>query len=357
MDGAWKFDVHCRRIVQHWLGWMLFAAAGVGLWQINAHPIQSKRTGGDIYFMWLEGERLANGINPYERILSGDMEHNKKYPTYMPTIYVAFAAAYWGGHHDFELFLRRWRQACVAFIVAVGAVLYGFVQARRGAAVALMVALFWMFNRWTLHNLNNAAVEGLAILLLIASLLLVRRNLSAALMLFGVSLSVKHMALFLAPLYLIWAWHQADDKRFWGMLKASALLACVPVLISLPFLIWEPEGFVRSMLFSATRLAPGGSLRSLDVRLGMVGIIGKLPMLGLLCVLYFAAWRRNLGHFEAALAGVSVFVLFNSVFFSQYICWLVPLVCLVACDTTLRATSLPYVDSPELPRAATPKAA
>ena len=38
----------------------------------------------DVYYIYLEGKRIIDGENPYERILEGDMRINKKYPTYFP---------------------------------------------------------------------------------------------------------------------------------------------------------------------------------------------------------------------------------------------------------------------------------
>ena len=42
----------------------------------------------DMFFTWMDSARIANGVNPYERILGSDMIRNRDYPTYLPLIYL-----------------------------------------------------------------------------------------------------------------------------------------------------------------------------------------------------------------------------------------------------------------------------
>lgn len=67
-------------------------------------------------------------------------------------------------------------------------------------------------------------------------------------------------------------------------------IIAIPLLVSMPFLLsnWKP--FILSILFSATR-NPFSSLGvdSVDALLGWVGIPAKLPMLGLLGLIYTLA--------------------------------------------------------------------
>lgn len=327
-----------------WIGWALLLVASVLLWWLNARLFERERTaGGDIWYMWLEGERLTDGVNPYERTLTGDMRQNNKYATYMPTIYAGFAGSYLAGCTRFETFLKPWRRVCTLIAIGIGALLYGYVQPRRGSAVALLIAVLWMFNRWTLFCLYHALVDSLAMLPLLASLMLLKRHLSVSSLLFGLSLSIKHLALFLAPLYLIWAWQQGETRRALAVLKAGALMALVPLLASAPFFVWHAESYLCSLLFSGTRNAPQSAtgLASLDARLGLVGLPAKLPMLVPLCLIYVAVWQGRLGRFAAASAAIGVFVLGNSVFFDQYMLWLVPLVPLALLDDVRPAAAQP----------------
>lgn len=42
----------------------------------------------DIYYSYIDGQRILNGENPYARIMSSDMMKNKKYSTYFPIFFV-----------------------------------------------------------------------------------------------------------------------------------------------------------------------------------------------------------------------------------------------------------------------------
>jgi uncharacterized membrane protein len=150
-----------------------------------------------------------------------------------------------------------------------------------------------------------------------------------SLLAFSVSLGIKQIAIFLLPLYLIYLWINGDkDERIkdvaWGLL----IILSVPVLTSLPFLIWNAEGFLKSIMFSATRL---GSLHidgapSLDVILSqdlpwLVGLKAKLLMLSLVGLIYLSFWRETISILASAALVMMVFLYFNSVLFLQYFVW------------------------------------
>ena len=72
----------------HYIFLLLVAVIGIlvhtALW--NTYKKIEKKE--DIYYTFVEGNRLINGVNPYERVLFGDMRHNDKYATYFPLFYV-----------------------------------------------------------------------------------------------------------------------------------------------------------------------------------------------------------------------------------------------------------------------------
>ena len=41
-------------------------------WQISPSDLLEE----DMYYIWLEGKRIANGENPYARVLAGNMRNN-----------------------------------------------------------------------------------------------------------------------------------------------------------------------------------------------------------------------------------------------------------------------------------------
>ena len=176
--------------------------------------------------------------------------------------------------------------------------------------------LFWFFSRWTLQITPVAAIEYLPIFFLVLSLALFPRHRALGLVLFGVSLAFKQLAIFLVPLYLIVVWQTAEQKRWRQMGLAAVLIAIVPLVMSLPFLAWNAEGFVRSILFSATRDAASHiNAPSLDGYIGLTGLQARLPMIALLGIVYLLAFRKTIGMASAALLVMAVFLSFNPVLF------------------------------------------
>lgn len=63
-----------------------------------------------------------------------------------------------------------------------------------------------------------------------------------------------------------------------------------------------------------------------------VGIKAKLPMLLLMALIYISNLRHHVGMYLSSLLIMVVFIDFNSVLFTQYMCWIVPLIPLTICD-------------------------
>jgi uncharacterized membrane protein len=214
--------------------------------------------------------------------------------------------------------------------------------------VALFAALFWFFNRWVLYITVNAQIDLLPVFCLVASLLVFRTNRRLSYLLLGISLALKHIGIFVAPLYLIWIWQAADRNRLGQVVRGALWIAAIPVLLSLPFILWNAEGFRESMIYSLDREATNHfKVASLDELLTVIypwftGILTRLPMIGLMLLIYLGALRRQIPLFFAVLLVISVFIDFGSVLFRQYLTWLVPLVPLALCDVvdSLRAGRL-----------------
>ncbi len=298
-------------------------------------PVAVELKGPDIYHIWLEGSRLAAGENPYARIMTGNMQENRKYPTHLPLLYILVAGTRILGVTEYDDWLRLWRALVLVTQIGIGVLL--FVACRRAGypVLGVFAGLFWGLNRWTLYVAKIAQVDFLPILCLLGSLLLFDTRRRASLLLFGLSLALKHIAILVTPLYLVWTWRKASDPsaRLREVAGAAGWIALVPGLLSLPFLAWNAEAFVRSILFSATRNADSHvSAFSFDTQLGLTGLPARLPMLLLIALVLVAAARGEIGRYLAVLLVFATFLDFNTVFFLQYVAWTVPFLVLAALD-------------------------
>lgn len=294
-------------------------------------------TNEDIYFIWLEGDRLTRGENPYSRIHESDLRTNDKYATYFPLFYELSYLTNLAGLANFTVWVEFWRVAFLIFNLGIGLLIFlPFFRLGQYMA-ALFTVSFWLFNRWSLYVTAVVHLEFIAIFFFILSLVLLPKRKSAAFLLFGVSLGIKQIAVFTAPLYLIWAWQKAEDKPLRQMLNAGFLIGVVPLVSALPFIIWDFQGLIKSIMFSATRF-PASHVRALsvDAYISLVGIPAKIPMLLFLLIVFGFTFKRRIGKYMAAFLTMIIFVEFNSVFFNQYMAWVMALLPLVLYEYLIR---------------------
>ena len=211
-----------------------FALILIGGTLANARMWQAKTRGEDVYWSWLEGQRLLKGVNPYERTLTGNLRDNDKYATYFPMFYYGTALSIFAGLGEYEEWLKSWRVLSLLANLGIAAILFYLPFRRKVWVLALFAAGFWLFNRWTLHVTRIAHLDFLAILPLLASLALISRRPYAAFLLLGFSISFKQIGLFLVPLYLIWIWQESGPNRVKRILIAVASIAIIPLVTSLP---------------------------------------------------------------------------------------------------------------------------
>ena len=288
----------------------------------------------DIYFSYLEGKRLREEKNPYARVLDGDMRENQKYATYFPVFYELSYVSQKLGLKSYVEWLAFWKVIFIIFEFGIAFLLYAALARHNLEWIGVFAAAFWLFNRWTLKVVEMSNLDFIPIFLMLLSLILFPGKKWLSLFLFSLSLGFKQIGIFLAPLYLLWIWRLASEENRWREVTMAVLLiASVPLISALPFLIWNAEGFVKSIAFSATRYGSNQfEVPSLDQIMGWDGFSGRLVMLVLVLAVYLAALRGYGKKYFAALLVMSIFLDYNAVFFSQYPAWLVPLVPLVFCD-------------------------
>ncbi|MBT4002004.1 MAG: hypothetical protein HOF10_01690 [Chloroflexi bacterium] len=284
----------------------------------------------DISVLFKEGISLHEGKNPYARVklLEEDFQWNHKNATYFPIFFYLTWLTQRLGLGDIFYWLVFWRVVFLVANLGIAALLFMVIYHRfDNRALAIFAVLFWLFNRWTLHITMIYHIEFIAIFFFLLSLSLWSKNQVLSLLSFGLSLGIKQIAIFMVPIYIIWIWQKTGTKnlkQFWILILA---LGSIPLLSSLPFLIWDMESFIRSVFLSATRIAESHfGIPAIDALLELSGLPAKLPMLGLMALVYYATWLKKIGPFVTGLLIMVVFVDFNSVLFRQYMAWVVPLV-------------------------------
>lgn len=326
---------------------VMFAAIVAAAIAMHISQWKDEYLGSDIKSIYETSRELSLGANPYDSILPG-RRNDEKYATYLPLFYIFGALIHKLGAQDYLAWIGIWRVGNLAANVGIGAVLFAAFYQRRLLLMAIFAVLFWFFNRWTLYITVNGQIDLLPVFCLVASLLLFRTHRRLSFLLLGVSLALKHIGIFVVPLYLIWVWQASEQRRLRQVVRAAIWIAAVPTIISLPFVIWNAESFRASMVYSLTREAENHfKVASLDELLTVMypwftGIVARVPLIAMMLLIYLGALRRQVPLFFGVLLVMSVFIDFNSVVFRQYFTWLVPMVLLALCDVfdSLRAGRL-----------------
>jgi hypothetical protein len=322
------------------IGWIallvfgLIALAGIyvhtRLWTPPQHPEKY-----DIYYSYLEGSRLVEGANPYKRILQSDMRTNDKYATYFPLFYLLSALTQKAGLESYLSWLAFWRVVFLICNLGIGFLIFQICAEDDQPWLGIFGAAFWLFNRWTIDVTSINHLDFLPLFLLLLSLKLVPSCFWWACILFSLSLAIKQIAILALPLYLIWAWQTGGEKRWKRLFQAGALIVAVPLVLSIPFLAWNAQAYVKSILFSATRNPEDHFFTpSVDVLLGVAGLPARIPVFALASLTYALAFFRHIPKYSALLLIMAIIFGFNSVLFRQYLAWLIPFIPLAVLEAT-----------------------
>ena len=310
---------------RYWFIFLLLASAGFfihhSFWQTPAEELQ----GHDMYYIWLEGKRIIAGENPYARVLASNLRENDKYATYFPIAYLLSALVQKLGFLDYRDWLYFWRPLSFTFHMGIIGLTLKYFQQRGLLILGAAASMILLLGRWSIYIVRVHHLEFAAIFFLVFSLVLLKEKTRLALLMFSISLGIKQIAIFALPIYLIWLWkHRTGQDLIIGVL----LIFSVPTLTSLPFLIWNAEGFFKSVLFSATRLGANhiSGAPSIDVMFSqdypwLIGLRAKLPMLVLMGLFYLSFLTERVGIFLATAMTMMTFLYFNSVLFLQYFVW------------------------------------
>jgi hypothetical protein len=188
-------------------------------------------------------EDLLNGRNPYQRHDKA-LSDESVFPNYMPMLYATGAAilAVDGGGWD-----AGTRLLFVASSLAIAALIYAICARRQAPIMGLLGAAFWSFGRFTPMTVLQGHWDNLTLMLLLASLHVFESRPRLSCILLGLSISFKQSSLIVAPIYVI--------LQMWRMRPASsaALIAVIPLLSIVPFIVWDQQSLAQGLSESVTR--------------------------------------------------------------------------------------------------------
>ncbi len=318
-----------------------------GLW----NALTSYDTNGeDVYHHWRRGQQVLEGVNPYTCILDRTCE-NDKFAVHLPLFYELSALSQAFGLREYESWIAWWRPFFWLCYVSIGGILFTTVWRKKQPLLALFGLFFWLGNRWSLYVLRVAHIDFFALLWLVMAVVVWwqvtpgrRVRPVVASFLLGVSLSIKHVAAPLSPIYVIYAWRTTEGEpwraRVWYLLLHVLALGAVPLLSVLPFAWEQPQAVLQGLLFSVVRDSEANFGAPSLVAILNWGSLGSAAVTFLVWgIIYVAAWRRAFSPAAAALVTIVIFLAFNQVIFNQYFVWLMPLIPLVLAQTRERLVS------------------
>lgn len=296
--------------------------------------------GEDIFYAYHEGQEILAGKNPY-LCARNDKCLNHKNPTYFPLFYWLSAATQKAGLRDYADWIAFWKPVFLGFYGATAALIFVVLYRRGQTVLALFGTLFWLLNRWSLFVARVGHLDFMALFFLVASVILLPKRYWASLFFFSVSLAIKQVAIFLVPLYIVYAWRNQQSparKRPRPFILSLLLIASVPLLSATPFIVDNASAVANAVLFSAVR----GS--EADFGAPPIGTILYLPgtsriyvMLFLILLITIASWHKKLSLASSTLLIFTVFLAFNTVIFNQYFIWFIPFLSLVASEWPARS--------------------
>ncbi len=290
----------------------------------------------DLFYEYSSSIETGAGYNPYKKILDGDLLINRKYATLFPLYYFFLFGITIYSNFNFEKFLFNYRE--ILFIAQIIGAFFIYLIFRRENKkfVGFIAATFFIFNRWSINVLSDGKQDFLALAFLLGSLYFFRSRSKISYFLYGISLGMKHLGIFILPLYLVPLFFEKKLKK--ESIINLALLGAPILIPSVYYMFDNFKSFAYSMAFSFTRKSATTSIPSGYEKLLILYNVGvknntvffyMIPRLPLV-IFYFlnvaGLFFKKLTPSQYLLGTFFIFVAFNPVLFDQYITWITPFV-------------------------------
>lgn len=290
--------------------------------------------GNDIAMYLHRGQQIAAGTNPYACVL--EKGECIGYPAHTPGMYLIASGFVLLGVHDLDSWAAAWRPVAISAWLLVGIVL--LVHIARTGQIALAVAAFgfWLFNRWSLDVLRIVHTDFLGVLFLLLAVIFTEKRPKTAVLLLGISLAIKQVALLALPLFALVYWRKYP-RQYKKMVQFTALTLCIPLLTLLPFLIDNPAATIQGLTNPLARPAQQvhGFASSFAQFVDVTTPSKAFLMLYLIGIIYIAAYQKNISLAAGILFIFAIMISFTHVLYNQYIVWLLPFIPLTIAQAML----------------------
>lgn len=299
----------------------------------------------DIHYEYMAAQDIGDRVNPYKRVLDGNMVWNKKYATLFPLYYYFLLGIAWFSKFVFIDFYHNFGK--VLYLFQFIAFIFTYLQFRRydKKVLGFVAGAFLVLNRWSIASVSSSKQDFIAIAFIMASFYFFEKKPKVAYLLYGFSLGIKHLGIFFAPIYLLPL--ITGERKFKEFLSDLALIA-IPILIpSIPFMIDDIKSFFMSIMFSFTRTPESdtGILYGYQKLLTLYNtqtynnvstftlMLPRLPLVVFSLLNVFLFFTKRIGKFYYVLFAIVIFISFNPVYFDQYLLWMTPFVFYSIVDT------------------------
>jgi hypothetical protein len=304
--------------------------------KVNTENIKELGSRTDIAVEFKAAIDIANGANPYSRITEDDLVRNKKFATLLPAYYYFLLIIAYAGNFDFHDYIQLFRIIVFGSQLIGAGYLYLLFRERGFRALGILAVSFYLLNRWSIDNISDLKQDTIAIMFLLMSLYYFRKNLSASFFLYGMSLGIKQIGVFVLPVYL--------TPLIYGTVTLKQYIKHVLYLLiptlgpALTFIFLDFKTFFLSMIFSLTR-APvsssnvGYGYESIFIKYNPTGIRLLTPFFYLLprtilisvtLLNIFMLLTKKLRPSFYIFVSFLTFATFNPVVFDQYMAWVTP---------------------------------
>ena len=286
----------------------------------------------DIYYAWKEGVNIVDGNNPYARTLLGNLRDNDKYPTYLPFVYIFSAITNKLGFNTFEEFINIWRPLSLLMHLITGILVFNIYIKKGFYNLAIISSIILLLGRWSNYIIKVQHIEFVTVAFLISSILIIQKKPLISGILYGISISLKHIGILFLPVLLIKLGKSTRNKKSFSLKKAQKkyLLGFISqiLILVLPFIISSPKGFLASMIFPITRFAASHGIAT-GINSLLLGLDGsKVIAYLLIFYIYYISLKTKIGVFSSSLFILIVYLQFNTIIFTQYYYWLITFILL-----------------------------